>query len=417
VYEARHRALGKRFALKALRRELAAESEIAARFIQEARTAAAVSHPGLVEITDFGKLESGQVYFVMELLEGSTLAALLRGGGPLPAARALTIVRQLGLALKAAHDAGIVHRDLKPDNIHVGRTDGDVDLVKIVDFGLAKVIGASGFTRAGMVFGTPHYMSPEQAAGEAVDHRADIYALGVVMYEMFAGKLPFEADSYMGVLTKHLYMLPAPPSSLNPELRSLGALEDVILRALQKRPDARYENVAELLADLERRLPASVEAARAVPGGTMYLADQLELPAAAEQARPRRYDPWRPLALGLSLVAIAALAVALGGRSTRPAPPALTGNHRALEPPPVPSSEAATAPPPAASPQREVASPQPPGRSQAPIPSAPAAEPILPARKPTARGPHKVGSSAPKVAAPPAKPAPPSSEIRDPWAR
>jgi serine/threonine-protein kinase len=216
VYEVRHRALGKRFALKALRKDLALDAEIAARFIQEARTAAAVSHPGLVEITDFGRLESGQVYFVMELLEGTSLAALLRNGGPLPAARGLAIVRQLVHALKAAHDASIVHRDLKPDNIHIGRGDNDTDRVKIVDFGLAKVVGSSKLTRAGMVFGTPHYMSPEQAAGETVDHRADIYALGIVMYEMFTGKVPFEADSYMGVLTKHMYMTPAPPSDLSP---------------------------------------------------------------------------------------------------------------------------------------------------------------------------------------------------------
>jgi serine/threonine-protein kinase len=187
VYQVRHKALGKRFALKALRKDLAADGEVAARFIQEARTAAAVSHPGLVEITDFGRLESEQVYFVMELLEGQSLAALLRSGGPLPAERGLDIVRQLIHALKAAHDSSIVHRDLKPDNIHISKGDGERDLVKIVDFGLAKVIGSSKLTRSGMVFGTPHYMSPEQAAGEAVDHRADIYALGVVMYEMFAG--------------------------------------------------------------------------------------------------------------------------------------------------------------------------------------------------------------------------------------
>jgi serine/threonine-protein kinase len=312
VYEVRHRLLGKRFALKALRKDLALDGEIAARFIQEARTAAAVSHPGLVEITDFGQLESGQVYFVMELLEGQSLAALLRTGGPLPAARGLGIVRQLVHALKAAHDENIVHRDLKPDNIHIARREPEGDVVKIVDFGLAKVIGSSNLTRAGMVFGTPHYMSPEQAAGEPVDHRADIYALGIVMYEMFTGKVPFEADSYMGVLTKHMYMAPAPPSQLSPELKSLGTLEEVILRCLQKRPASRYENLSALLSDLELRLGGG-PGARPLPAS--LLADQIELPTLDEVAPRGGFRYWPAVAIGLAFVAGVALVIALrGGR-------------------------------------------------------------------------------------------------------
>jgi serine/threonine protein kinase len=310
VYEVRHRALGKRFALKALRKDLAQDSEIGGRFIQEARTAAAASHPGLVEITDFGQVESGQVYFVMELLQGQALAALLRTGGPLPAARGLSIVRQLVHALKAAHDASIVHRDLKPDNIHIGRGDDGTDVVKIVDFGLAKVIGSSKLTRAGMVFGTPHYMSPEQAAGEVVDHRADIYALGIVMYEMFTGKVPFEADSYMGVLTKHMYVAPAPPSELSPEMKSLGALEDVILRCLHKRPEARFENLAVLLDELDRRLPLGAAPGARTPAYASLLADQLEVPSHTELKGRRALPHWPALAITLAFVAGLALVIA-----------------------------------------------------------------------------------------------------------
>src|SRR6185312_10249809 len=125
------------------------------------------------------------------------------------------------------------------------------DDVRVVDFGAAKIIGSSRVTKQGIVFGTPHYMSPEQASGQPVDHRADMYALGIIMYEMFTGKVPFEADSYMGVLTKHMFMEAEPPSQVNEAARELGALEDVTLRCLEKRPEARYASMDELVADIE----------------------------------------------------------------------------------------------------------------------------------------------------------------------
>ena len=399
VYEVKHRALGKRFALKALRKDLTADGEIAARFIQEARTAAAVSHPGLVEITDFGRLESGQVYFVMELLEGQSLAALLRTGGPLPVARALDIVRQLVHALKAAHDASIVHRDLKPDNIHVGHGDAGRDLVKIVDFGLAKVIGSSKLTRAGMVFGTPHYMSPEQAAGEVVDHRADIYALGIVMYEMFTGRVPFEADSYMGVLTKHMYMAPAPPSEVSPELKELGSLEDVILCCLQKRPSARYDSLAALLVDLDHRVPSPGRKLRALD--PLVLADELELPRANERRKRTAFAYW-PLLI---------VACAFGGGISLVLLLARTEKSAA-----VPPRVAARAPSPAAAGggPSSVASVDASGRPASASGSAgPAMSAPVPARKP-ARGastpPKRAVSAASKRQAA-------SGDIVDPWAR
>lgn len=399
VYQVRHKALGKRFALKALRKDLAADGEIAARFIQEARTAAAVSHPGLVEITDFGRLDSGQVYFVMELLEGSSLASLLRSGGPLPAERGLDIVRQLVNALKAAHDSSIVHRDLKPDNIHISKGDGERDLVKIVDFGLAKVIGSSKLTRSGMVFGTPHYMSPEQASGELVDHRADIYALGIVMYEMFTGKVPFEADSYMGILTKHMYMAPTPPSELRGELKELGALEDVILRCLQKRPAARYDNLAALLVDLERRLPASVSRSKRAPS---LLADQLELPSRHE-ALPRRSRRLAPLLIVAAAFLAGLLLVGLVRRAGKPVSAA---------------GASARAPNSSAPPARPAASPglAAPVGVAAPTSQETAAAP--PARPSVVRAPAKKRiPTAPPPAPAPVERRPASAEIVDPWAR
>jgi serine/threonine-protein kinase len=265
VYRVKHVALGKPFALKALRADLATDEDIAERFIGEARTAAAISHPGLVEITDFGKLPDGRPYFVMELLGGEPLSWLLRKVGPLSESRVAAILMQVAEAVSAAHHAGIVHRDIKPDNIHITVTRDGVDHVKVLDFGLAKVMGGARRTRNGVVFGTPHYMSPEQAAGENVDHRADVYSLGVVMYEMLTGRVPFEADSYMGVLSKHIYMQPAPPSALRPGASSVGALEGIVLKSLEKKPRNRYQSFDELLADLEQLVASGLVARPSSP--------------------------------------------------------------------------------------------------------------------------------------------------------
>ncbi|HET7542333.1 MAG TPA: protein kinase [Polyangiaceae bacterium] len=443
VYCARHCALGKRFALKALRKDLATDREIAARFMQEARTAASISHPGLVEIIDFGKLHTGQPYFVMELLEGQSLAQLVRRGGPLPAARAIDIVRQIADALGAAHERSIVHRDLKPDNIHVSPAAAGRDRVTIVDFGLAKVMGASRLTRAGMVFGTPHYMSPEQAQGDPTDHRADIYALGVVMYEMFTGRVPFEADSYMGVLTKHMYMEPTPPSKLV-GIEKLGVLEDIILRCLEKKPDYRYQTMRELRADLDlaldpggpRRLPARKRRGTPRP----LLADELELPSSGERrarlaASLESSWPWWPLTIigGLFLAGIAGM---LAFRSFVSAPRAQA--RRASEsarvvgsqPLTVKTASALPGPPPPLE-TRAVLSAAP-AQSTAPVP-APGSEPhpaakaaavtsgrASVARAPAQPAPRLSARTAVSHAAPTAekKPLRPSStEIVDPWAK
>ncbi|MET0285130.1 MAG: protein kinase, partial [Polyangiales bacterium] len=155
-------------------------------------------------------------------------------------------------ALGAAHEIGIVHRDLKPDNIYLISRGGDPDFVKVLDFGIAKVVGQkSKLTQVGQVFGTPHYMSPEQCAGTAVDKRTDIYALGVIMYEMTSSRVPFDADNLMGILTKHLYEEPVKPHELPPPVDVPPALEAVILKCLAKKADLRYQTMQEVLADLE----------------------------------------------------------------------------------------------------------------------------------------------------------------------
>jgi serine/threonine-protein kinase len=309
VYAVRHLVLGKRFALKLLRPEIAAESDTALRFIQEARTAAAVSHPGLVEITDFGALPSGQAYFVMELLDGVSLNTLLRHKGQLEVRRIVEIARQCAEALHALHTRGIVHRDLKPDNIHVGTNDGWGDRVKIVDFGLARVMGASRLTRNGVVYGTPYYMSPEQAAGDPFDHRADIYALGVVMYEMLTGRVPFEADSYMGVLTKHRKTPPIPPTELVGKLGLVEPLERIILRCLEKNPANRYSSLIELSDELGR-----VAVRRSNEGSQGRSVFSVELPSrgGSESEKRRGGNWWRGAVVAAAIgacVVVLALAV------------------------------------------------------------------------------------------------------------
>jgi serine/threonine-protein kinase len=302
-----------------MRADMARQAELAERFIQEARAAAAIGHPNIVQITDFGEQPNRAPYFVMELLDGVSLSKLLRSGGPPPFARALRLLKQVAAALGAAHAAGVVHRDLKPDNIHVTAN----DVVKVLDFGVAKMAGAGRLTRTGMVFGTPHYMSPEQASGGAVDHRTDIYALGIIMYEMFAGRVPFEADSYMGVLTKHMFMVPEPPSRVNAAVRELGALEDVTLRCLEKKPEARYPSMDALIAEIESiarvgagdRLEILRPRSEAAARPAFALADELEPPAREELSgllRAAGVPADAPHALVLGGLAIAILSAGIG---------------------------------------------------------------------------------------------------------
>jgi eukaryotic-like serine/threonine-protein kinase len=311
VYLATHKVLGKKLALKVLRGEMARDADVVQRFVQEAQTASSIGHPNIVDIHDFGRLPDGAVYFVMEYLDGEGLSDMIARGGSIPMQEAILIIQQIASALGAAHARGVVHRDLKPDNVFILRRGGD-PVVKVLDFGIAKVGGAGAkITRTGMVFGTPHYMSPEQAAGQSVDGRTDIYALGVIMYEMFTGKVPFDADTFMGILSKHMFESPIRPSELG-GAHQLGAVEDIILKALAKKAEDRHQDMDAVMADLMAVKAGGEVAVGGRPGVGVPagLANSLEPPSRTEMrlatmgALPQNRGPLI-LVGGVALVVVA----------------------------------------------------------------------------------------------------------------
>lgn len=250
VYRAKHTRLGKALALKILRVGCRDENALA-RFQLEAESASAIGDAHIVDVSDFGTLPDGSTYFVMECLNGVDLNGAIETQGPMPLARACGIAIQLCRALGAAHDIGIVHRDLKPENVFLVDRDDNPDFVKVLDFGIAKVAHApDGLTRDNDFLGTPHYMSPEQCEGLGIDHRTDIYALGVLLYEMVAARVPHDADTAIAILHKHVYDRPTPIDLYVPDVRM--SLKRIIGRCLEKKPERRYQSMHELQADLER---------------------------------------------------------------------------------------------------------------------------------------------------------------------
>jgi tRNA A-37 threonylcarbamoyl transferase component Bud32 len=242
VYEARHEILGSRLAFKVLRSDAAGDEEAIERLKREAQAATAIGNEHIVDVRDFGRLEDGSVYIVMELIEGSDLYTLMKRD-PIPWQRARDIAIQICEALEAAHQQGIIHRDLKLENVLLTTRRGRSDFVKVVDFGIAKVRGGSKLTAAGRVMGTPEYMSPEQCAGKTVDHRTDIYSLGVMMYEMLTQKLPFWDADLITMIKRQIHEKPVPPSSVRPDLDIPLAFEALVLRLLAKDPDARFQSM------------------------------------------------------------------------------------------------------------------------------------------------------------------------------
>lgn len=244
VYDGRDTELNRRVAIKVLHSQFSADEAFVKRFRREAQAAANLSHPNIVGIYDWGQSE-GTYFIVMEIVEGRSLRDILRAEGALLPRRATEIAAEVAAALSVAHQAGLVHRDVKPGNVLLAR-DGTV---KVTDFGIARAWDDSQeLTRTGAVIGTATYFSPEQAQGAAADARSDIYALGVVLYEMLTGRPPFTGDSPMSVAFQHVSTEAPPPASLNPDVPQ--SLNDVVMKALRKDPTARYQSAAEMRQDL-----------------------------------------------------------------------------------------------------------------------------------------------------------------------
>jgi serine/threonine protein kinase len=333
VYRAYQPSLNRDVAMKVLPPQLSFDQEFVERFQREAKAAAKLRHPNIVVIHDVGH-EDGTYYIVMEYLQGRTLKQLIQQEGRLQPERAAHIVEQVAAALDYAHQYGFVHRDVKPSNIFVGPDDH----VTLTDFGIAKAASETQqLTRTGMLVGTPEYMSPEQAAGSRVDHRTDLYALGVVLYQMLAGRVPYRGTTPHATLHAVIYEPPPPPRQINPNLQP--ALETVVLRAVAKQPEQRFQRGADLTSALRAAL-----AGRAQP---------VAVPPARETTvapTPRR-SPLVWIVAGLAVVLIVMVAVLalllLGGDGGDATPLPVTTQAVALVTPtsePTPSTTSASPP-------------------------------------------------------------------------
>ncbi len=342
VYLAHHLLLGSRVALKVLAGERAGDQVAARRFVREARSAFRVDHPNCIRVTDLGAAE-GRLYIAMEYLDGRTVAEELAVDGPLAAGRAAHIAAQIAEALAHAHGLGLVHRDLKPENVMLVTRESDPDFVKVLDFGLARIFDEHGdlagtaislapLTRDGLVFGTPEYMSPEQASGGKVGPESDIYSLGAVLYHMVTGSVPFSGTTFTEILSRHVREPPLPPSLRRPDRDIPHAVDDLVLECLAKTAAGRpaparalAERLRALASEIERRgsrlaphLAASetmdLEASQIARAAAEAVTAGGDRPSLASSIPTVEVDPSppRPPRRGLLLAAGAVAAVAGG---------------------------------------------------------------------------------------------------------
>jgi serine/threonine-protein kinase len=323
VYEATHSIIPRRVAIKVLRREYAVDNALVQRFFNEARAAHAIRHPNIVEIIDVGMLPEGVPYLIMELLEGESLGHRVGREGKLELATALDFIAQVADALQMAHSAGIVHRDVKPDHLFLVKDakQPEREMVKVLDFGIAKLrtdlSAGKVTTNAGTILGTPAYMSPEQCRGvaEVVDHRADIYGLGITLYELLCGVPPFIGRGIGDVMMLHMGVAPEPPSRRRAEVPA--ELDAVVLKALAKAPEERFQSMAEMAAALRSCLggerPAPARPSKPPPPALFRSSPRNSTPSNLSVPPPPKPAAW---SRRTTLIALGSLVlVALGGQA------------------------------------------------------------------------------------------------------
>ena len=391
VYRATHVLMDKRVAIKVLHPSLAADDKIVARFSREARAASRISHPHALNVTDFGESQTGVVFLVMEYLDGKTLKEVIHADGPMPLPRVVEVIRQVSGALDAAHAEGVVHRDLKSDNIMLMEVQNGSDWAKVLDFGIAKIkepVGGTdpALTAPNLIIGTPQYMSPEQCSqASEIDSRSDIYSLGVIIYEMLTGHVPFTGDSPTAIMMKHLQ---EPPPSVLEERDDLPPqVGMVITSALAKRPEDRFQSAGELSEALasaaDGEAPRVVSASATSPGASASETNRIIVPTDSNEpprgtreeeideatvirarpaatvayqspsvrvaaAPPARFNPWRiviPAFAGLLVLFGVIYAITYRGNPAQPSAnqsPALTAdpNSRPVQPTQSPTGKA-----------------------------------------------------------------------------
>mgnify|MGYP001820597775 CR=1 FL=1 len=312
VYRAHQTSVGRDVAVKVLRLELARDDQAVARFEREARLCTALDHPNLVRVFLSGRLPDGRLYIVMELLRGRSLAEELEAHGPPSLERAVIMIMKLCAGLGAVHAAGVVHRDINPENIYLVQRGSDHDFVKLVDFGIARVLESDGLapttTQSGRVFGTATYISPEAATGDETDHRSDVYSLGVLSYQLLTGELPFEGSTAGAVLMQHVHNEPPMLQTKGRGAEVPDNVARVVMRSLSKDPEARQQSVAEFLGSLAEAAGAAglLADARALLLGTVW-GDELVAPgsylaellgSSQPSSLPPALDATQPVAVG-----------------------------------------------------------------------------------------------------------------------